>query len=236
MVLWLVTFILAAVVYVALTVYSIIRKLCANKYYHSFIDDELYKEEKIGNGINYIYSTSNETQNYIPRYILRKTIYDKSVVLEYKGRYNSIEYFIKCFNKGGHIIEVKEVKETKTSNISKIINVPKNTDRVNIFIKRVNNDVELNASEIRPISRTNIHIYSLVTTLKMFSLMYILRLAIFYIVLGTQFRPFLTSMWNYLSLLVIFVIALILYIFTFFTVRKRNWKNKNRGAVRYEFY
>ena len=46
----------------------------------------MYKEEKIGNGINYIYSTSNETQNYIPRYILRKTIYDKSVVLEYKER------------------------------------------------------------------------------------------------------------------------------------------------------
>lgn len=236
MILWLVTFILAAVCFVSLTIYSIIRKLCENKYYHSFIDDELLKEEKVGNGINYIYATSNETQNYIPRYILRRTVYDRSIVLEYKEKYNTIEYFIKCFDKRGHVIEIKEVKEIKTANISKIINISKSTESVNVFIKSINGEIEINSSEIRPIPRTNIHIYSIVTTLKMFSLLYVFRLLIPYLLLGSEFRPFLTSMWNYISLAVIFVLSFILYIITFFSVRRRNWKNKNRGAVRYEFY
>lgn len=233
---WTVTFWITVSTFVLLTMFLIIRRYCKNKYYHSFYDDELFKEEKNGNAKNYIYSPANETKEYILRYILRKSIYDKSIVLNYKEEYEYIEYYIKCFNKHKKVIQVVDVKETNTTTVSKIICLNRNTDRVNVFVKNVNHNVDINTSEIRPIPKKNIHLYSIAVSLNFFALIYALRHLILYLVLKSQFRPFLTNGWNYLTLLIILVSSVIMYILTFFSIRRRNFRNKNRGALRYEFY
>ncbi len=236
MIFWTIMFYIAVGSFLILTGLLIFRKYCKNYYYHSFIRDELLKEEKIGNGTNYIYSTSKENSDIIPRYIIRNSPYEKSIVLEYKEKYEYIEYYIKCYNSKNKVIEIYDVKEENTTNISKIISVDKNTQAINVFIKNVNHDVDINTSEIKPISRRNIHLYSLELSLNIFFLLFLLRQIILYFVLMDQYRPFLTSMWNYISLGILLVITIIMYIFTFFSLRRRNWKNMNRGAVRYDFY
>ena len=183
MIFWTIMFYIAVGSFLILTGLLIFRKYCKNYYYHSFIRDELLKEEKIGNGTNYIYSTSKENSDIIPRYIIRNSPYEKSIVLEYKEKYEYIEYYIKCYNSKNKVIEIYDVKEENTTNISKIISVDKNTQAINIFIKNVNHDVDINTSEIKPISRRNIHLYSLELSLNIFFILFLLRQIILYFVL-----------------------------------------------------
>lgn len=234
MLMWNILFYFFILLFLALTTLLIIKKYCKNTYYHNFINDEILKTVNNGGSTNNIYSTSNEANSYIDRYIIRKSIYDTAVVVEYKRPYKHIEYFIKCFNNKYEVIDLIKVIEDNTSTNSKIINVKKNTNRINIFIKNINNELDFNSTEIKPISRFNNHMYSFILSLDFFSLLFVIRHIILLINLGNRTFTFLNSIWNYISLGVILLFTLLLYLITFFSIRRKNWKNK--GATDYVFY
>lgn len=231
---WNITFYIAAIVSVFLILLLIFRKYAKTKYYHSFSEDILLHCKNEGGVKNYLYSVHSETKKYIEKYIFRKSVYEKSIVVNYNEQFSSISYFVKVFNNRNKVIQIIEVNDYNTKVVSKIIFLCKEAKKVNILIKEVNG-LMINEFEVVPVPKRNITIFSFIISTLFFSVNYVIRHLVAYFILGNQFRPFLYNLNNYLIIGVSFIFAIIILIVTNSSLIKKNWKKRNGGAIQYEF-
>lgn len=228
-------FFVSVITFVVLLILLIIFRFRKNKFYHAYNEDEILRVNREGGAKNSVCSPSGKTKDYITRYIVRRSVYDTMAVFNYTKGYSKIEYFIKCYNRFKRVIKVIYVKELNTKTVSKIIRLKKGTKSINVIIKSVDNEI-INTSEIMPLSKLQMHLYSIFSSIMFFMFFYAARHVALYYILGNQFRPFLESMWNYITILVILFFTLLYYLLCILKLKKRSWKKKAWGVVAYEFY
>lgn len=223
--------IVCLIVFIALLI--LLRPL-KNVYYHRFHDDILFKEYKEAGVLNRIYSTYGETNNYIKRYALRKSSFDTSVVTNYVGDYNVIDYYVVSYNRYGKPISAILVTERKNDKSSRIIAVNKRAYKINIIIKSVDG-VEINKNIIKPLPISKIRVYSLLISIIAFNIMYILSRIAIYFSGKNHMKLYSKTNWNFFAFLGMILLAILIYVFTVIRLRKKNSKNRN-GGLEYEFY
>lgn len=227
-------FIIALISFIFITLFLIFRNFCKNRYYHGYVDDDLLKDEPDGSANNLIFDVNSDTRKYIKRYIIRKSQYETSVICNYNESYNDIAYYITSFNSKHKPIGIVRVRENRTSTASRIIRVSKKTQYVNIWISEVNNTV-LNTSELMPVPVKNLFLYSLFRSIAFFNLEYCFLFLVINYLLKNQARPFFYSFYFLILIGASLLFAIMMLIFGFLKRRKRNWKNKGRSIVSYEF-
>lgn len=234
MFIWRILFLIACFIFVTTIIILNAFKFRKNHYFREYQKQE-FLSDKIEAGIkNEFYLTDMETAKYIKRYAIRKSKYDKAIICNYTKPFKYISFFVVCYNKKRKVISVLEIVEKNTNQSSKIINLSSNTDSVNIYIKKAE-DVELNTNVISTISVSNIKRFSFVSAFTLFSFLFIIRhLAIE--CLGDKALVYMESLWNYISILAIFAISILYFFIMLYFMKRRNSKNRNGGALEYEFY
>ena len=226
--------IIALISFVLIIAFLILKGLCKNRYYHSYISDDLIKNEPDGSANNLIFDVNSDTRKYIKRYIIRKSIYETSVICNYNKEYKDIAYYVTSFNSSFKPIDIVRVRENNTLTSSRIIKVSKNTKYVNIWVSEVDNTV-LNTNELMPVPVRNLFLDSLLRSIAFFDFEFIFLVVILKVLLKNQARPFLYSMYFGILIGAAGVFALMMFIVGFLKRRRRNWKNKGRSIVSYEF-
>lgn len=231
---WDIMLVLSIIFLIIFVLLLIIVKPTKNKFYHSYFEDIMFKEYKEAGVLNQIYSTHGETNNYIKRYALRKSSFDTSVVTNYVGDYNLIDYYVVCYNSRNKAIGVVLVTERKNGKSSRIIALKKRTKTINIIVKSVDG-VEINQKVIEPLPISKIRIYSAIVSLIALNVFYILsRITILFV--GTEYiRYFNKTSYNFFAFLGMIAMAALIYLFTVLRLRKKNSMNRN-GGLEYEFY
>ncbi|MCR5461759.1 MAG: hypothetical protein K6E87_01700 [bacterium] len=234
MLIWRILFLVACFIFVTTIIMLNAFKFRKNHYFREYQKQE-FLSDKIEAGIkNEFYLTDMETAKYIKRYAIRKSKYDKAIICNYTKPFKYISFFVVCYNKKKKVVNVLEIVEKNTNQSSKIINLSSNTDSVNIYIKKAE-DVELNTNVISTISVSNIKRFSFVSAFTLFSFLFMIRhLAIE--CLRDKALVYMESLWNYISILAIFAISILYFFIMLFFMKRRNSKNRNGGALEYEFY
>ena len=232
--LWDVLLVLSIIFLIVFIVLLITLNPTKNKFYHPYFEDIMFKEYKEAGVLNQIYSTHGETNNYIKRYAIRKSSFDTSVVTNYVGDYNVIDYYIVCYNSRKKPIGVVLVTERKNGKSSRIVALKKNTKTINIIVKSVDG-VEINQKVIEPLPISKIRIYSAIVSVMSLCIFYIIsRITILFV--GTEYiRYFNKTAYNFYAFLAMIAFAFLIYIFTVLRLRKKNSMNRN-GGLEYEFY
>ena len=234
MLMWRIVFLIACFIFVTTIIILNAFKFRKNVYFREFQKQE-FISDKIEAGIkNEYYLTEMETAKYIKRYALRKSRYDKAIICNYTKPFKYISYYVVCYSKKKKVLNVLEVVEKNTNNSSKVINLNSATDKVNIYIKKAE-DVELNTNVIRTISVSNIKRFAFISSFTVLSFLFIIR-HIAIELLGNKALAYTESLWNYLSIVFIFAIAIAYFFIMYFFMKKRNSKNRNGGALEYEFF
>ena len=234
MLIWRIIFLIACFIFVSTIIILNVFKFRKNVYFREFQKQE-FISDKIEAGIkNEYYLTEMETAKYIKRYALRKSRYDKAIICNYTKPFKYISYYVVCYNKKKKVLNVLEVVEKNTNNSSKIINLNSATDKVNIYIKKAE-DLELNTNVIRTISVSNIRRFALISSFTVLSFLLIIR-HIAIELLGNKALAYTETLWSYLSIGIIFVIAISYFFIMYYFMKKRNSKNRNGGALEYEFF
>lgn len=234
MLIWRIMFLIACFIFVTTLIILNAFKFRKNVYFRNFQKQE-FISDKIEAGIkNEFYLTEMETAKYIKRYALRKSKYDKAIICNYTKPFKYISFYVVCYSKRRKVLSVLEVVEKNTNQSSKIINLNSATDQVNIYIKKAE-DVELNTNVISTISVGNIKRFSFISSFTVFSFLFMVRhLAIE--CLRNKALAYMESLWNYLSIGIIFVVAISYFFIMYYFMKKRNCKNRNGGALEYEFF
>ena len=209
-------------------------RLLKNKYYHVYKADELLHKSKLTNGKNSVYFTSGETKNYIGKYAVCKTEFDKYLVCKFNKKFSEIRYFVLEYTSHGRVIAVQQIDEYNTGLNSKIITLHRRCAKVNVVIGKAD-DIEINTDVIRPLSRKRIRVYALIKSFTLFAFLFAVRHVILEVLcrqlVGLYFRDTL----NYISIGVCFGCGLLSYLITVLCFRRKNVKALNGGAVEYEF-
>ena len=234
MLIWRILFLIACFIFVTTVIILNAFKFRKNHYFREYQKQE-FLSDKIEAGIkNEFYLTDMETAKCIKRYAIRKSKYDKAIICNYTKPFKFISFFVVCYNKKRKVVNVLEIVEKNTNQSSKIINLSSNTDSVNIYIKKAE-DVELNTNVISTISVSNIKRFSFVSAFTLFSFLFMIRhLAIE--CLRDKALVYMESLWSYISILAIFAISILYFFIMLFFMKRRNSKNRNGGALEYEFY
>ena len=123
---------------------------------------------------------------------------------------------------------------TVANRSSKIINLSSATATVNIYIKKAD-DVELNTNVISAISVSNIKRFSFVSACMVFSLLFMIRhLAIE--ALTNKALAYMESIYNYVSIGIIIFVSICYFFLMYVFMKRRNCRNRNGGALEYEFF
>ena len=233
-ILWRVLCVVSAVLCIAGLVILFFAKFLKNKYYHVFAADELLKNNKMTNGKNFVYFTSGEAKNYISKYAICKTEFDRYFVGKFNKKFSYIRYFVLEYTTRGRVVAVQQVEEYDTALNTKIITLHRRCSYVNVVISKVD-DIEINTDVIRPLSRKRIRIFALVKSFTLFAFLFAARHIVLEIFCGDLIGLYLQDMLNYISIGVCFVCGLLSYLITVLCFRRKNVKALNGGAVEYEF-
>ena len=232
--LWRVLCVVSAALFVAGLLILFFARFLKNKYYHVFTPDELLKNSKMTNGKNFVYFTSGETKNYISKYAICKTEFDRYLVCKFAKKFSEIRYFVLEYTTRGSVIAVQQIDEYDTGLNSKIITLHKRCSYVNVVIGKAD-DIEINTDVIRPLSRKRIRVFALVKSFTLFAFLFAVRHIALEILCKDLLGLYLQDMLNYISIGVCFVCGLLSYFITVLCFRRKNVKALNGGAVEYEF-
>ena len=232
--LWRLFFILSIVLFVLTIIVSIVTNFLKNRYYHQFEKNELIKKTKTANSTNYLYFTSGTTRHYIKKYVVCKTLMDKYLVCNFNQKFKEVEYFVLQYTKRGRVLGVLRINEKNTTDSSKVISLKSKCYYVNVIIGKADGQV-INENIIRPLSVNKIRLYSLLRSLRLMFGLFAVRHLIVELLGGNQVRLFLNSSYNYLTLIVILIFALLSYLITVGCLRRKNVKALSGGALEYEF-
>ena len=209
-------------------------RLLKNKYYHVYKADELLKKSKLSNGKKSVYFTSGETKNYISKYAVCKTEFDRYLVCKFNKKFSEIRYFVLEYTSHGRVIAVQQIDEYDTGLNSKIITLHKRCAKVNVVIGKAD-ETEINTDVIRPLSRKRIRVYALIKSFTLFAFLFAVRHIILELLCKELLGLYLKDTLNYISIGVCFACGLLSYFITVLCFRRKNVKALNGGAVEYEF-
>ena len=232
--LWRVLCVVSAGLFVAGVLILLFAKFLKNKYYHVFTADELLKKSKLSNGKNSVYFTSGETKDYIDKYAICKTEFDKYLVCKFVKKFSEIRYFVIEYTSHGRVIDVQQIDEYDTGLNSKIITLHRHCAQVNVVIGKAD-ETEINTDVIRPLSRKRIRIYALVKSFTLFAFLFTVRHILLEILCKELLGLYLRDMLNYISIGACFACGLLSFLITVLCFRRKNIKALTGGAVEYEF-
>lgn len=234
--LWGILFLIFLGLFFITVIYLSIRRYLKNIYLKGYVKDDLYKYDMAGGTKNFYYYTLVETRPYIPRYVIRKSLYRKQLILNYEEPFNSISFFIIEYNKRHKPIGVKKVRELSTKTTSRIMELNNRVDSINIYVNEVNG-FELNARVIRQIPKANRRLYSIISSLSLFSFLFCLRHILACIFAGKErIFGFSNNLLNYIIIGVCLVVTILYLFMTLIGLAKRNIRTKNGGSMEYEFF
>ena len=231
---WRVLCVISAGIFLAGLLIMLFARLLKNKYYHVYTADELVVKNKKTNGKNSVYFTSGETKNYISKYAVCKTEFDKYLVCKFAKKFSYIKYFVLEYSAHGRVVRVQQIDEYDTSLNSKIITLHRRCANVNVVVGKAD-DLEINTDVIRPFSMKRIRLYALIKSFTFFAFLFAVRHVLLEILCKELLGLYLYDMLNYISIAVCFVFALLSYAVTALCFRRKNAKALNGGAVEYEF-
>ncbi len=232
--LWRVLCVASAVLFVAGLAVLLVTKLLKNKYYHVYTADELIDKNKMTNGKNSVYFTSGETKNYINKYAICKTDFDKYLVCKFVKKFSYVKFFVLEYSAHGRVLNVQQIFEYDTGINSKIITLHRHCVSVNVVIGTAD-DVEINTDVIRPLSRKRIRVFALIKSFTLFAFLFAVRHLIIEIFCKGMVGYYLQDTLNYVSVAVCLFISLLSYLITVLCFRRKNVKALNGGTVEYEF-
>lgn len=232
---WRISVLIALIVFVAAIVVLIVFRFRKNVFFKSYVADDNFKNDRVGGTKNRYFLVLSDTKKYIKRYVIRKSAYENSFICNFNQPYKTITYYIVCYGFNNKPFDVIEVRENNTNNSSKIIALSRACKNVNIVIKSVEG-IELNTNVIKPLTIKKIRLYSLVSGLALMSGLYAVRHFLLELVLGKYCKPYLDGIYNLIAIVVIILITIIYYFMSVATMRRRNCRNKNGGALEYEHF
>lgn len=221
-------------VFVLGLVLLLVLRLLKNGYYHEFTQDELLKTVKAANSKNSIYFTSGETKNFIKKYVICKTLYDKYLVCNYVRSFEEISYFIVQYSLLKRVIGVISVTHRSAGESSKVIALKRSCAYVNVVIGTADG-ICVNSNVIRPLPMCKVRIHAALKSLVLFTFLFAVRHAAVELFSGIYTTQFLGNFLNYGIIAASFVLALLSYLITALCFRRRNAKIRNGGALEYEF-
>lgn len=229
----------AALLFIIVVLILFFSGILRNRYYRPFKNDELIKQTKTTNSLNKLYFTNGETQTYIRRYVVCKTLYDKYLVCNFVRQFKQISYFVVQYSKLRRVINVSRVCEANTGTSSRVISLGKRCEYVNVIISTADNTV-VNSNFIRPVSTTRANMYAFLCSLVIFLSLFVLRHVLVVLISNSQkdvelAAIYFNSMYGYLSLGLALLSAIISYIVTAVCLRRRNISRMTGGALEYEF-
>ena len=231
---WRVLCVVSAVLFIAGLVILLVTKPLKNKYYHVYTADELMTKNKMSNGKNSVYFASGEAKNYISKYAICKTEFDKYLVCKFVKKFSYIKYFVLEYSAHGRVVNVQQIEENDTGLNSKIITLSRRCATVNVVIGTVD-ETEINSDVIRPLSRTKIRLYALLKSFTIFALLFAVRHMVIELFCKGMVGFYMHDMLNYISIGVSFAIALLSYVVTVLCFRGKIVIAMNGGSVEYEF-
>ena len=235
---WRILSIMALILFVVLVITLSTTRLLRNRYYYPFHLDEMIKNTKSINSDNYIYFTTGATKDYIPKYVICKTLYDKYLVCNFSREYKNITYFVVQYTRRKRVLSVLKCDERETTNSSKIISLNTRCKYVNVVVGTVNEQT-INSNVIRPLSLKKIRTFAFLKSLLVFALIFTLRQVVIEVVNilygGIYAKLMLTDLSNYLCVVISFVLCLLSYLINQGCLRRRNAKELSGGAIEYEF-
>lgn len=238
---WRILCLVSAVLFIAGVIVLVCTNLTKNKYYHNYHDDELLKKERSVNSINSIYLTSGETKRFIKKYVVCKSAYEKYLVCNFTQKFNCIRFFVAQFSSRKRLISVLEITQKDLTDCSsRIIALKKRCKYVNVVIGEANGNV-INQNYVRPISMYRLRLYAALKSVTIFTALFVLRHVIVEIMGGSVLYgknvayQYLNNSLNYIAVGVSFALALLSYLVTVLSFRRKNAKVMNGGALEYEF-
>ena len=232
---WDITAYVSIVVFVLLIAFLSIMRFRKNIYYKEYKPDDLFETSLDYNTKNSYYLVCNESRDFIKRYVIRKSTYERSLICNFTKKFGFISYFVVSYGFHDKVISVKHVIEKNTNLSSKIIRIPSGAKKINIFVQRADG-VELNSNIIKPISKRNIALYSIFSSLALFTGLYAIRHFALMLILSKYFRPYLDTPWNFLGVILIGIIAIVYLIISIISLTVKNTRNRRGGALEYEFF
>ncbi len=203
--------------------------------YQDYVEDSLIKEKETEHSRNLLYFTHGETRKYIMRYVFCKGQHEKYVICNYNKKYEEIRLFVVCYNSKNKIIGIYNYREIGSMGAtSKIIPVNYRTKKVNIIIAKVN-DIVINHSVYKPVKRSFINLYSLITSIIVFCTLFAIRHLLAMGICRTYFYSFLNSLYNTISWTACFVIAIVYCLLSMLILNKKNKRAVVGGVVEHEF-
>lgn len=243
MLIWRILGAVSLVVCILCIVLVLALRLLKNGYYHEYTEDELLKTKKAANSKNSIYFTSGETKNFIKKYVICKTLYDKYLVCNYARSFENISYFVVQYSRFKRVIGVIDVTHRDTGDSSKVIALKRACAYVNVVIGTADG-ICVNSNVIRPLPMCKVRIHSALKSFALFTFLFAARHTAVEILgfpevvdkLGADYAlQFLSSFYNYGIIAASFVLALFGYLIAVLCFRRRNAKVRNGGALEYEF-
>ena len=235
MVLWNTLLIISLSLLVISCLVLLIFKFRKNVYYKVFVEDELF-ESTYTSGVKTRYFFSPiETRPYISRYVIRSSSFEKALVCNYAKEFKFISYHVVCYSKKKKVIDIVEVNEIPNSHTSRIIPLHRKCRYVNIYVKSADGFV-LNSSVVRPIPRKKISLYSFISSVAVFNILFILRHLLIVVLASENAKDYMFSILNYAAIAIIVLITLFYFGVSMLTLRNNNKKYNYGGMVDHEFF
>ena len=216
----------------------IILKVChftKNRYYHSFVENELIDSKNKVNSKNDVYFTDNLTYRYIDKYVICKTSTDLFLICNFCKNYKKIKFFVIQYNKKKKVIGIKRITELSTKLISRVVALNKRTKYVNIVVGKVD-DVEINQDVIRPLTKKAISLNCLFVFLLTLSVTYSINFLFAYLFAGNFLLPYLNGFVNLIVMLSILSFSILTSLFSFIGLKRKNKSLIEGGVLEYEFF
>lgn len=235
MMLWRILAAVSAGLMILIFVLLKIKKITANYYYHTFKVDDLLDESKQNDSTNRVYAPKSNARRYVKRYVISDTKVDKCLLCNFTQNYSKISYYVVGGNKKQRVCEVLQVTETNTGSTSRVIGLSRKTKYVNIIVRSVDSE-EINSQVIRPLSKAKIQIYSLLTSFFLFTFLFTVRHVFIELICRYSSIYFLNGIYNLSIIGAIAAITIMYYFICLLRYRKKNLKNRNGGALEYEYF
>ena len=234
---WDLIFYVSTIVFFISLFFVVVVRFAKNVYFHVFQEDELFKKEKneLRAAKNYIYATSDNTRKYIKKYAICKSGRDKYVVCNYTEQFHFITFYVIGYTRRKRVVEVLEIHDFDTALSSKVICLNKRTKMVNIVVGKVDGTV-INSNVIKPIPKFKLGLHALFTSLCVVSGLLSLRQMLIVNLARFATKSYYDSIYNDIGLIVLGVLFVLIYFFTFEFINIRNNKNRNGGSLDYEFF
>ncbi len=192
-----------------------------NKYYYEFQEDKHINKNNDKKYSYDVYEPSNNSNLFINKYVIARNKKDicKYCYCHYNKKFRNIYYYVLCYDYEYNLIGIKYVKENLPSLVSSKIKLFKNTSYINIIIRNENENFYKSKLESK-VGLKNIHLFALLTSILLFSSIYVLRYFITRSISILNFRAFNESATGKYLFIGSIILSLVNYFVTYILVKK----------------